>query len=171
MDDMDSTDDGLFDVEAATDRKCTTCGVVRPIAMFYVASEQRESAKQGFAIKRPCRLCQRDRNNRRKAPRLAILDGIKAATGCVDCGLKDPAHPEIYDLDHIPGVQKLGNIATFLTKGTVEDMLAEVAKCQVVCANCHRIRTHSREHNSFGRDRGAEHRPWSRAKLPGNMPN
>jgi len=62
---------------------------------------------------------------------------IKVAAGCADCGYS--AHPAALDFDHVRG-EKLFHIA----RGggypweTVEE---EMAKCEVVCANCHRIRT------------------------------
>lgn len=84
-------------------------------------------------------------------PRQDYLDAIKLTSGCTDCGLKIP-HPEIYDFDHLPGCDKVMPLSKFLTKGTFEDLVAEVAKCEVVCANCHRIRSRSRDYVSFGRD-------------------
>lgn len=64
---------------------------------------------------------------------------------CADCGNKFP--PVCMDFDHLPEHQKLFNIST-VTNGrsgwTLEDLLTEIAKCEVVCANCHRIRTANR---------------------------
>lgn len=49
---------------------------------------------------------------------------------------------------------KVAAIATLITKGSWDDFVAEIAKCEVVCANCHRIRTRAREHNAWGKSRG-----------------
>lgn len=160
------SDDTLFDIEPSGDRRCKTCGEVRPLAMFYVAAEERHSAKLGTKVRRPCRVCVQRINERSRAPRAAILNRIKAERGCVDCGLMMPDHPEVFDFDHLPGVEKSASLSSFLTGGSIDDLMAEVAKCEVVCANCHRIRTRSRQASSFGKDRGAEHRPWSRKKRP-----
>ena len=48
------------------------------------------------------------------------------------------------DFDHVTG-EKLDNICGMRMR-TVEreKILAEIAKCEVVCANCHRARTHAR---------------------------
>ena len=48
---------------------------------------------------------------------------------------------------------KAGNVAAFLSKGTLDDLRAEIAKCEVVCANCHRIRTKGRVPVTRGRSR------------------
>lgn len=85
-------------------------------------------------------------------PRRALADAAKLA-GCTDCGHTDPAHPEVFDFDHPPGAEKVLGVAARMTKGTIEELITEIARCEVVCANCHRIRTRSREPVTFGRDR------------------
>lgn len=71
------------------------------------------------------------------AKRRAILDGIKLYKGCVDCGYV--AHAEALDFDHVRGT-KLFSIAPSRTRN-LEVLMAEINKCDVVCANCHRVRT------------------------------
>lgn len=88
--------------------------------------------------------------DRKKAPRQRIIEAAKAG-GCVDCGLIMPEHLEVFDFDHISG-DKVKNVSAWLTTGTEEDLRAEIARCEVVCANCHRIRSASRPHGSRGRD-------------------
>jgi hypothetical protein len=145
----------LFDLpDAQPMRRCHGCGVNRPITMFYVATEERASFRRGYRVRNECRLCQRQRNIASMKPRRDYVDAIKLANGCTDCGLKIP-HPEIYDFDHLPQFAKTANVAELLRKGTMDDLMAEIAKCEVVCANCHRIRTSSRPAHKFGRDSGA----------------
>lgn len=147
-------DDGLFPL---AERRCGTCRQVRPIGDFYSGAEQRRTEKRGGRALLSCRSCVRAKNQARLAPRYAILDRIKTEAGCADCGLRDVEHPEIYDFDHLPGFEKRGTVASFLTRGTIEEMLEEVAKCEVVCANCHRVRTRRlRPAASFGVDRGPQ---------------
>lgn len=57
---------------------------------------------------------------------------------CADCGEVYP--PYVMDFDHVRGEKKF-TISQALD-GETEDLLAEIAKCDVVCANCHRERTH-----------------------------
>ena len=61
--------------------------------------------------------------------------------GCVDCGYNE--HPAALDFDHMPGTEKLFNIGQEKHRA-LDQLLAEIAKCELVCANCHRIRTVSR---------------------------
>jgi len=46
--------------------------------------------------------------------------------------------------DHLPGAHKLGNLSTTLRGRSREEILEEIAKCELVCANCHAIRTFQR---------------------------
>jgi hypothetical protein len=135
-------------VTEADSRRCHRCGETRPIAMFYVAIEAKRAAQGRHHWH--CRFCQREINSARRRPRQDYVDAVKLANGCADCGLRSP-HPEIYDFDHLPGFDKVAGVSALLTKGTFDGLVAEVAKCDVVCANCHRIRTRSREAAAFGR--------------------
>jgi hypothetical protein len=71
----------------------------------------------------------------------AWLDGLKAGP-CLDCGGTFP--PCAMDWDHVRGEKKfnLGSRRGFL--GSREILLAEIEKCDLVCANCHRVRTNRR---------------------------
>ncbi len=120
--------------------------------MFYIVMEERRAKREGRSRwTAPCRICQQVLNDERRRPRREYCAAIKLASGCVDCGIRSP-HPEIYDFDHVGDV-KHSNVSAFMTSGTWEGMLAEIAKCEVVCANCHRIRTASRPAVGFGLDR------------------
>lgn len=71
------------------------------------------------------------------------LDALKIEKGCVDCGYNKEA--VALDFDHVSG-DKSFSIAFGLSYGYgLPKLLAEVEKCEVRCANCHRIKTHSRQ--------------------------
>lgn len=63
---------------------------------------------------------------------------------CVDCGVS--FHHAAMDFDHT-GTDKKAGIAVLAARGaSVVSLLSEIAKCDLVCANCHRIRTYKRRH-------------------------
>lgn len=69
-------------------------------------------------------------------------DAIKLSLGCADCGWAGWARG--LDWDHVRG-QKVATIAILIANGRPwTDVLAEMDKCELVCANCHRIRTAAR---------------------------
>ena len=63
---------------------------------------------------------------------------------CMDCGIEYP--PYIMDFDHVRG-EKLFGLAHAVNL-TMESIIAEISKCDVVCANCHRERTHGKRKES-----------------------
>ena len=77
----------------------------------------------------------------RRQSRKAKIAEVKLERGCADCGYNQ--HAAALDFDHLPGTEKLFNIGSQLMR-TWESILAEIDKCEVVCANCHRIRTAER---------------------------
>lgn len=60
---------------------------------------------------------------------------------CVDCGEADPI---VLEFDHVRG-KKLAAVST-LARISLKGVVAEVAKCDVRCGNCHRRKT-ARERN------------------------
>jgi hypothetical protein len=60
---------------------------------------------------------------------------------CADCGVSYP--PYVMDLDHLRDkVEIVGRlVAKSASYKRIQD---EIAKCEVVCSNCHRERTHRR---------------------------
>jgi hypothetical protein len=64
---------------------------------------------------------------------------IKEKTQCSDCG--KVYHYSQMDFDHVDGKKK-HNIARYANSAvSIKTIKDEIAKCQVVCANCHRYRT------------------------------
>ena len=69
------------------------------------------------------------------------LDLLKLDRCCYDCGGVFP--PESMQWDHIPGKGKKFNVCEG-PKKELSEVIDEIAKCQLVCANCHAVRTVSR---------------------------
>jgi len=71
----------------------------------------------------------------------ALLDMLRRKP-CEDCGGSFP--PCSMDFDHRDPSTKRFVVTRMRARATVERILAEVAKCDIVCANCHRLRTFER---------------------------
>jgi len=68
------------------------------------------------------------------------LRDYKGRIGCLDCGEKNPI---VLDFDHKYQDTKKDSVSNMVKSNYgMEKIMAEVNKCEVVCANCHRIRTH-----------------------------
>jgi hypothetical protein len=107
---------------------------------------------------------------------LNILISVKKSTPCADCGCT--FEPYQMDFDHIDPKTKKADVARLLEEPT-EVLLVEVLKCQLVCANCHRVRSHikkpvctndqdlgtkfkvAQESTFFPEDGRKRNRPWT----------
>jgi hypothetical protein len=81
-----------------------------------------------------------ERQRARWRANAALLDQLRDVP-CTDCGGRYP--PCAMDFDHPDPAGKVEGVTRLISKGT-HRMLAEVAKCDIVCANCHRSRTRRR---------------------------
>ena len=76
--------------------------------------------------------------------RLSAIAMLKLERGCEDLRcVGHPDNPEALDFDHISG-QKSANISRLARGAGWTQLLDEIDKCEVVCANCHRVRTAER---------------------------
>ncbi len=75
-------------------------------------------------------------NRRRKVKRILVEE---AGSVCFDCGYNGP--PFMFDFDHRNPEEKALKVSSGNTVG-IDKLREEVKKCDLVCANCHRWRTH-----------------------------
>lgn len=88
-----------------------------------------------------------ERNEATRLAKLQYLQDYKMERGCQDpdCLWEGEFIPEMLDLDHINPETKNGYLRTTRSQGLYQlgwdNMIAEISKCQVLCANCHRKKT------------------------------
>jgi hypothetical protein len=97
---------------------------------------KREVYRQSVEV----RAAEADKQRTRSAARRAYVDQIKVERGCADCGYN--ANPIALDFDHVRG-DKVCDVSKAKLR-SMALLVDEIAKCEVVCANCHRIRTDER---------------------------
>ena len=131
-------------------KSCTKCKVEK---------DTKEFSKKGKGFASYCKPCQNEyskehyKKNKEKhnARRYALtkktriehrekIRQIKESTPCYDCNVQYPSC--VMEFDHLK--DKIANIADMLGKFGWETIEKEMAKCDIVCANCHRIRTWNR---------------------------
>ena len=66
---------------------------------------------------------------------------------CMDCGIK--YHFAVMDFDHREDKEK-SFLLSKVRAHSVKRILEEIAKCDVVCANCHRMRSFKRKQHLSG---------------------
>lgn len=82
-----------------------------------------------------------DQNRLNRAKLKKYVADIKESKPCADCGISYPHY--VMDFDHI-GDNKDGIIQEFVKRHNIRALNEEIAKCEVVCSNCHRIRSQNR---------------------------
>jgi hypothetical protein len=130
-------------------KRCGRCGVEQPLENFH-----RRKGPDGrqvwckpcrktydhdyFAATRTLRIAQK---RARAAEIRAWVRDLKTQP-CSDCGAR--FHPVAMHFDHRPGENKEFEIGFAVRGYSRKRILAEIAKCDLVCANCHAVRTYRR---------------------------
>lgn len=141
-------------------KRCSRCGQDKPVEEFAVRKNR--SSRQSW-----CRSCKnaydrawyrrnKDKHKREVAQRRrqevrrlrALVQELKRQP-CTDCGWRFP--PYVMDFDHVRGT-KVRSIGRLVAYGHEAGLRAELEKCELVCANCHRIRTHRRGYGNSSCD-------------------
>lgn len=82
----------------------------------------------------------KEKNVKRKKMLLDFVNSLKNKP-CMDCGREYP--PYVMDFDHRDPKLKINSIARGIRDmWSQKRILSEIKKCDLVCANCHRIRTY-----------------------------
>jgi len=79
------------------------------------------------------------RRRRRTERHKRLIEELKGQP-CSDCGQVFP--PFVMDFDHVAG--KTGEVGRLVSTHGTDRLLAEIERCEVVCANCHSMRTFGR---------------------------
>lgn len=132
---------------------CSTCKIKKPMTKYY----KRSRSKDGYGYK--CKPCCNEyhrkwtienpekykniaRNHEKRNIRSWLITEYKDVS-CVDCEKVFPWC--VMDFDHRQGEEKEFSIGAFSrmsrTETNMDKVKKEIAKCDVVCANCHRVRT------------------------------
>ncbi len=130
-------------------RRCGRCKRKKPAEEF---AWRRKAKGQRDNYCRPCRAAYKQEHyaaNRRRyieqasvrrtasvLARTEFLVAFLREHPCVDCGEGDPV---VLEFDHLG--EKEFSISKGLRSRNWQSVLDEMAKCEVVCANCHRRRT------------------------------
>lgn len=109
--------------------------------MAYKDIEDRKAASKRHYEANKSRYLERNKRYREQINQW--IRELKENTPCVDCHRSYPYY--VMDFDHLDASAKL-NIVSFLSStGRIGALKQEIEKCELVCANCHRMRTFKRK--------------------------
>jgi hypothetical protein len=129
-------------------KRCGRCRQTKPLSEFHRC---RRRGHQTWC--KPCRKSYdaaywiRNRERRRLQKRQNLIDfyawyaSLKAGP-CTDCGAVLPS--AAMQWDHLPGSEKVAALGELISRHNRTKVLAEIEKCELVCANCHALRTLAR---------------------------
>jgi hypothetical protein len=106
----------------------------RGLRSSYCRSCRKQYDKERYSRGEVKKTSQESRERVAERNRSFILEAL--VSGCVDCGEKNPV---VLEFDHQR--DKIMNVSVMLYSYSLERIRQEVEKCEIVCANCHRIRT------------------------------
>lgn len=144
---------GGYDPGAPVDplRGCSRCGEPKTVDEFPIKNKatglrsvwcrscRRAYGKEHYEKNRAAYIARASKRKRTDRPRIrACLDEYLRSHPCVDCGSTDIT---VLEFDHRDPALKDLAIGRLKTTATWSRILREIAKCDVRCANCHRLRT------------------------------
>ncbi len=107
---------------------CSTCLQVKSLETKVNSTKSRNL----------CKACDSSvTGSRREVIQEYLYYYLKNSRGCENCGNTNPI---VLDFDHIDPATKSFNIGNSYCK-PLDIVKAEVLKCRILCANCHRIKT------------------------------
>lgn len=115
--------------------------MTKPIEEFGWVSKKQGGPRYRRAWCRPCKNEQAlDAQRRARERSQAVVREYLLTHPCVDCGEADLV---VLEFDHVRG-EKAANVSKLVHDKNIARLKAEMEKCEVVCANCHRRRTAQR---------------------------
>ena len=110
-------------------KTCTSCGVEKDDSEFYKRKNREKSSAK-------CKDCEKQNVTERTVRIAKFVNRLKRIYGCCVCGYNKC--PDAMDLHHIDPGDKNGAIARMIHSHSFAKIKAEIRKCVVLCAICHR---------------------------------
>jgi hypothetical protein len=76
-----------------------------------------------------------ERSRTRRLPLYKYVDGVKKDQKCTECGFSNYKILQYHHLDPSTKKFSISNGITYMM--AIEDLKAEIAKCVLLCPNCH----------------------------------
>jgi len=145
-------------------KECSKCKQAKDIVLFKTKNKLRADGTPYKQIQSTCKPCWRKHYSGKKSiekttrakPRLpnkkrpytikliarnrTFIKEYLSNNHCIDCGVLDW---RVLEFDHLPEFTKSKNVCEMM-QCSIENIQEEIAKCEVVCSNCHSLRTFAR---------------------------
>ena len=128
---------------------CSKCGEVKSSDSF----NKRIKAEDGLQGR--CKTCMNKINRDMRGHRTAVIGRWKVIKGCQNIDCKGyPKHRAALHLAHkIPALKHYKHSGAYKAWWSWKRIKEELAKCTILCANCHAVETYDEEHYLLGNKR------------------
>ena len=115
--------------------------------MTYLDKQKEKEYKKSWYLKNKKSILEKSLINNQiyRKRNQEFIREYKKKYSCLDCGLF--FHFSAMDFDHITEDKEWGIARMVNNAYSLETIKKEIAKCELVCANCHRVRTYNRWRN------------------------
>ena len=122
-------------------KKCCTCGNIKPLSEFH---------RRGDKLQGNCKSCKKEyirkhyQANKEKYVKSSVESMRKTREWFRDyksnlkCSKCSETHPACLDFHHIDPSEKDMEVSRIIDMNNKKRIMDEVAKCVVLCSNCHR---------------------------------
>ena len=109
------------------------------------SEDQAAAAKRHYeANKEKIKARSKKKNRENRKRNKGYIAFIKTLHSCVDCGEDNSL---VLEFDHVTG-EKKSNVSDMGNQSySIKTIQKEIEKCEIRCANCHRIATYNRRKN------------------------
>ena len=131
-------------------KRCGKCAVLKPLDEYHASTRDgrqlwckdcRRTYDREYHFRNRARRLQQVKERRRHLAEWH--NRLKSTTPCADCG--GIFHPAAVTWDPLPGSQKVADVSALIQGGRTIQARAEMEKCELVCANCHAVRSYERQ--------------------------
>ena len=92
--------------------------------------------QRNYPLVNPCKSTLKSR--KRRIRNQSLVRKYLLNSSCLLCHEDDP---DLLEFDHIESNNKKGDISRLVSNAGKQTLIDEIAKCRVLCANCHRLHT------------------------------
>ena len=138
----------LFENDGEEYKICSKCGEAFPNTKEYFFGSGKHTVSGKEITRGECKECKQSYQTKARKDKSAQWKEFKLQYSCLYCGFPSEEIKkegdywvQALDFNHRDPSMKEGNLASLFVNSGEEKLMEEVAKCDVLCANCHRIYT------------------------------
>ena len=116
-------------------KRCIKCFIEKPFNEYHWQNKAENKRRSD------CKECFNNYQLRRVNRKRAYVLDYLSTHPCIDCGESDIV---VLEFDHVRGIKRFNVSFAVQQSNSLADVIQEIEKCDVRCANCHKRVTYGR---------------------------